>query len=59
MTSCVLLHAVDLAMPGRAREEAGAACRGEKTLRRRDLAESLRKQGGHKPSQRRVATGES
>jgi hypothetical protein len=58
MPSLVLLQAEGLAWPGRAAEDVGPdeAKNGAKKL---EEAESLRKQGGDKPSQRRVAAGES
>jgi hypothetical protein len=61
MTSLVLLQAEGLAMPGRAGEEAGPWDEAKKVDETKKLgeAESLRKQGGDKPSQRRVAAGES
>jgi hypothetical protein len=55
MTSFVPLPAEGLAMPGRAGEEAGP----DDEAKKLEEAESLRKQDGDKPSQRRVAAGES
>jgi hypothetical protein len=66
MTSFVLLQAEGLATPGRAGEGAGLEevglgdeARNVDAAKKREEAESLRKQGGDKPSQRRVAAGES
>ena len=59
MTSFVLLPAEGLAMPGRAGEEAGPDDEAKNEAKKLEAAESLRKQDGDKPSQRRVAAGES
>jgi hypothetical protein len=59
MTSLVLLQADGLAMPGRAGEEAGPRWGKVDEAKKLEEAESLRKQDGDKPSQRRVAAGES
>ena len=46
-------------MPGRAGEEAGPDDEAKNEAKKLEAAESLRKQDGDKPSQRRVAAGES